>query len=440
MNFFDALFDAKIVAVIGASNKKGKVGTTVFNNLLRSGVNVIPVNINTKWIGVHKSYEKITDYQGVIDLAIICIPAQFVPRTVEECGHKGIHSVIIISSGFAEVGNKELNDELERVCKTNNVEVLGPNCLGVINCKNKLNASFFKKVPKYDTTAFISQSGALGTAVLDKALLKNEGFSKFISVGNMLNTQFHEIIEYLNQDPETEVICMYVESLKKGRDFIRVVKHTKKPLIILKAGRSESGAKAASSHTGSLAGSSKVYDGIFKQFNILSVNTLDELFSLAKMIKTAKKPESKNVCIVTNAGGPGVLASDACENFGLTIAALPENLKAKLNEKLPSNWSHNNPIDVIGDAMSDRYIEVFKNVSNKDFYSILLCILTPQDMTEPEQTANAIIHFEKENKDKSVFTCFMGGERLIEAKKILEQNNIINFEEPYDFARIVSKL
>lgn len=440
MHFFNALFDPKVIAVIGASNKKGKVGNVVYNNILKGGFRVVPVNINTKWFGFTKVYERITDYEDKVDLAVICIPAQFVPSALKDCGEKGVKAVIIISAGFGEVGNTELDTQVLKICSEYNIELLGPNCLGVINMKNKLNASFFKGVPRFDNIAFVSQSGALGVAVLDEALKTGTGFSKFVSVGNMLNTYFYEIVQYLEEDKDTEIICLYAEGVKKGRELIRVLKHVKKPVIVLKAGGTESGEKAIATHTGSLAGSNKVYKGIFKQFKVFTVDNIKEMFVLANLLRRLKKPESNNVCVVTNAGGPGVLASDACEEMNLQLPSLPNSIKKRLDDILPGNWSGRNPVDVIGDAQSDRYKKVFNTLNKTNFFDILLCVLTPQDMTEPESTAEALIKFANKNKEKRVFACFMGGESIIKARELLEKNNIVNFEEPYDFARIVSKL
>ncbi|MBN1924151.1 MAG: CoA-binding protein [Nanoarchaeota archaeon] len=440
MHFFDALFNPGTIAVIGASAKKGKVGNVVYNNLLGNSFKVIPVNINSRIIGLVRVYERVTDYKGDVDLAVICIPAQFVPAALEDCGKKSIKAVIIISAGFGEVGNKELDDKICKICSDYKIEVLGPNCLGVINTKNKLNASFFNGTPNYDKVAFVSQSGALGVAVLDQAIKEGKGFSKFVSVGNMLNTYFYEIVEYLNQDPETDVICLYVEGLKKGKQFLRVVKHVKKPVIVLKAGRTKSGEKAITSHTGSLAGSNKVYNGVFKQFKVFTVDNIEEMFFLADLLRKIKKPNSNKVCVLTNAGGPGVLASDSCEEKGLELTGLPKPVEKKLESVLPSNWSKSNPIDVIGDAKSDRYKSVLSILSKQNFFDILFCILTPQDMTEPEETAEALVQYANKEKDKTVFACFMGGERVEKAKAILNNSNIINFKEPYDFARLVSKL
>lgn len=440
MHFFNALFRPGTIAVIGASNKKGKVGNVVYNNLKNEGFKVIPVNINSKWFGFTKVYERVTSYDEKIDLAVICIPNRFVPSALRDCGKKGIKAVIIISAGFGEVGNFELDREVLTICQEHNIEILGPNCLGVINCKNRLNASFFKGIPNFDDVAFVSQSGALGVAVLDEALKTGNGFSKFVSVGNMLNTYFYEIIQYLEEDKDTSVICLYIEGIKKGKELIRVLKHIKKPIIALKAGKTKSGEKAIATHTGSLSGSNKVYQGIFKQFKVFTVNNIKEMFTLAKLLKKMDKPKSDKVCVLTNAGGPGVLASDACEEMGLTIPAIPKRLIKKLDGVLPSNWSKNNPIDVVGDAQSERYKRVLKLLNKEKFFDILLCILTPQDMTEPVKTAKALIDYAKSNKKKKVFACFMGGESVSKARKLLEENNIINYSEPYDFARIVGKI
>ena len=378
------------------------------------------------------------DYTKKIDLAIVCIPARFITGVIKECGEKGIKNMVIISAGFSEIGNNKLSEEVKKTAGKYDVKIIGPNCLGIINTKNKLNASFFKGIPVYNPVAFVSQSGALGVAILDKAIKIGQGFSKFVSMGNMLNTDFADIINYLNNDEETEVICLYIEGLKDGSGFLEVLKKCRKPVIVLKAGKSKAGMRAASSHTGSLAGAQAVYKGVFRQGGAIEVNTLEEMFKLAEIFEQYGKIKDKKVCILTNAGGPGVLASDACEQFGLTVPVLPMKIKKELNKVLPISWSHNNPIDVVGDAPAERYEKSLKILSNTDFYDILLCLLTPQDMTEPEKTSRAVIDFHK--KHKNVFTCFMGGYSVDKSKKMLEKNGIINFEEPYDFARIFSKM
>ncbi len=441
LDFFDGLFNPKTVALIGATSKKGKVGNTIFRNLLDSGVKVVPVNINRDWIGFHKVYHSVLEFKGEIDLAIIAIPARFVPSVLEECGQKGIKSVIVISAGFGEVKNDELSKRVESICQKYNISILGPNCLGVINSVNGNNFSFFKGVPKKGKISFVSQSGALGVAMLDKAIKEGIGMSKFVSVGNMLNTHFYEFVEYFNRDKDTSVIAAYIEGLKKGRKLISVLNHLDKPLVVLKAGRTERGEKAVGSHTGSLAGSSKVYEGVFKQFGVFYVDNLNELFLVSRILANNPKPKrSKRLCIVTNAGGGGVLATDSAELNGLEVVELPKKIKDKLSKVLPSNWSKNNPIDIIGDASADRYKAVFDILSNQSFYDVVLCILTPQDMSEPLKTAEYLVEFAKKNRDKMVFSCFMGGRSVDKAISKIESEGMFNFSEPDSFARTVSKI
>ncbi len=434
----DEFFNPETIAVIGASNTEGKVGYVVFKNLKKEGFKTIPINIDSKKVQGVKAYKNIKDYSDSIDLVIVCIPAKFVPNIIDECGEKNIKNVVIISAGFSEVGNEELSNKVLKKTEKHDINIIGPNCLGIINTQNRMNASFFKGIPEYSPTAFVSQSGALGVAVLDEAIKKKRGFSKFISMGNMINTNFGHVINYLGKDDNTKIICLYIEGVKDGDRFLKSLKNCKKPIIVLKAGKSKAGVRAASSHTGSLAGSEKVYNGIFKQGGAIEVNNLKEMFKLAEVYEKYGRLKGNKVCILSNAGGPGVLASDACENFGMKIPLLPEKVKKKLNKFLPNNWSHNNPIDVVGDAPAERYEKSMEILEKKDFYDILLCILTPQDMTEPKKTAKALVNFKEKNK--KVITCFMGGDSVIEGRKILEKNNIINFEEPFEFAEIISKI
>jgi len=436
----ESFFSPKTIALIGASNKKGKIGNDIFNNLRVSKSKIIPVNINKEKIMGQKSYEKVSDYSGKVDLAIIVIPAKFVLEVLKECGEKKIKSAIIISAGFGEVGNKELETQVFDLCKNYNIKLLGPNCLGILNINNSLNASFYKGKIIKGGISFISQSGAIGVSVLDKSVSENIGFSKFISVGNMLNTDFSDYIKYLSKDKDTKVICLYIEGIKDGESFIKAVKSCKKPIIALEAGFTNTAMKAISSHTGSLAGNSRIYDSIFKQFGVIKVNNLNEMFSLAKYLSKNPMPKSRNVCIITNAGGMGVLCSDACESNGLIVAKLPDSVKNKISAFLPSHWNKSNPIDILGDALADRYALALKTLSGKKFYDILLVILTPQSNTEVEKSMKALINFKAKNHSIAIFSCFVGGEKIAKALKMANENNIINFDEPYFFAKSVSKL
>ncbi len=433
-------FKPRAIALIGASSKKGKIGNDIYNNLKESKIKVIPVNIGKGFIGKDKVYEKITEYSGSIDLAIIVIPAKFVPKALIDCGEKKIKKAIIISAGFGEMGKKDLDNELLEVSKKYGMQILGPNCLGVIDSINGLNASFYKGKIKKGGISFISQSGAIGVAMLDKSFTNSIGFSKFISVGNMLNTDFSDYINYLSNDSDTKVICIYAEGISKGEDFVNAVKKCKKPIIALKAGVTSTAAKAISSHTGSLAGDIKIYESIFKQFGIISASNLSEMFNIAKHLSINGIPKGKRVCIITNAGGMGVLSSDACESNGLIIEALPKNIENNLSKILPLHWSKSNPIDVLGDALAQRYDESLKALSKKSFYDILLFILTPQSNTEVEKSVKALIDYKKNNPNKAVFSCLVGGERMKNSLELLEKNGIINFEEPHFFAKAIGKI
>lgn len=436
----ESFFNPKTIALIGASNKKGKIGNDIFINLKESSAKIIPININKEKIQGQKSYATINDYLGKIDLAIIVIPAKFVPEVLKECGEKKIKSAIIISAGFGEIGNKEIEKEVLDICNNYKIKILGPNCLGLLNINNNLNASFYKGKILKGGISFISQSGAIGVSILDKSISENIGFSKFISVGNMINTDFSDYIKYLNKDKGTKVICIYVEGIKDGENFIKAVKLCKKPIIALKAGFTSTAIKAISSHTGSLAGDSKIYDSIFKQFGIIKVDNLNEMFNLAKFLNNNSAPKSPNVCIVTNAGGMGVLCSDACESNGLIVAKLPSDIEKKMSMVLPIHWSKSNPIDILGDALADRYESILNILSGKKFYDILLFILTPQSNTEVEKSMQMLINFKSKNPKIAVFSCLVGGQKIIKSLEMANKNQIISFDEPYFFAKALSKL
>ncbi len=424
-------FEPRSIAVIGASRNRRKVGNAIFRNLLRSKAKVYPINIKAKKVEGRKAYAQVFK----VDLAIIAIPAPYVPQVLEECGKVGIKHVIIISAGFSEVGRRGLSEEVLKIARRYGIRIIGPNCLGIINTK-WMNATFFEGMPEKGGVSIISQSGALGVALLDKMVEEGIGLSKFVSVGNMLDLGIEDFIEYLNEDKDTKVIALYIESLKEGRRFLRVVKRCEKPVVVLKAGRGEAGKKAASSHTGAMAGSFEVYDGVFRQYGLRRVDDINEFFKLSQILERGVI-KGKRVVVVTNAGGPGVLAADACEHFGMKMVKLPRRVMKELDEVLPSAWSHNNPIDIIGDAGADRYGKVFEILSRYDFYDLLLCILTPQMMTEPEKTAMKLARL---SEKKKCFACFMGGGKVREAKELLKKKGILNFEEPWEAFKVLSKL
>jgi acetyl coenzyme A synthetase (ADP forming)-like protein len=432
------LFKAKSIAVIGASHEIHKVGHDIFRNLLASKKKIFPINPNVKEILGVKTYPSVLDVKDEIDLAIIVVPAKIVPVVMKDCVKKGIKFVIIISAGFSEVGNKALEEEVLGIAKNAGIRILGPNCLGVIDPAQKFNATFFNKMPVRGKISFVSQSGALGVAELDWAIKKKIGLSKFISVGNIIDIDFAELINYLNEDKKTKVICLYVESLKNGTAFIEAAKKSLKPIIVLKAGTTSSGLKAAVSHTGALATDNAIYDGVFRQCRVSRVNTLYQLFEVAQAHVFGDCPKGKRALIITNAGGPGVIASDAFEKNDVEIASLPNTVLEELNKKLPLPWSHNNPVDVIGDALPERYEAVLKTVEKEKFYDFVFLILTPQTMTGPEKVAEILVEFHKRTK-VPCFGCFMGGKSVDKAKSILNKNHILNFEEPEYGALVIGK-
>jgi acetyltransferase len=434
------LFEPKSIAVIGASNSRGKVGHSIFKYLIRGRKKVYPVNIKSKKIMGQTAYPSVLDIRNEVDLAIFAIPAAVIPGVMKECVQKKIKAAIIVSGGFSESGNVGLEHEVIKTAKEGNIKVLGPNCLGIIMPYQKLNASFFNKIPDVGGISFVSQSGALGVAILDWAIKNNIGLSSFISIGNAADVSFADIINYLKNDEKTKAVCLYIESLKDGRSFLKAAEELKKPIIVLKAGSTASGAKAAFSHTAALATEDRIFDGIFKQFKIIRVETLYQLFEVAKYFVNERAPKGKRGVIVTNAGGPGVLASDAFEKRGLQIVQLPKKVLEEMDKVLPEHWSHNNPVDIVGDALPDRYEAVFNILKHKkDFLDFVFCILTPQEMTQPSKVAQIFTKFHHET-DIPCFGCFMGGELVEEAQKILTKNHILNFDEPEYGALVVSKM
>lgn len=440
----DYFFNPKSVAIIGASRHPGKVGYEVLKNIMpNKRLNIYPVNPNAEKILGLDSYTSVLDIKANIDLAIICVPAELVSQVMEECGKKKIKCVIIISAGFSEIGQhgKELEDKVLKIAKEYGIRLIGPNCLGVISPLSELNASFFSDMPCAGETAFISQSGALGVAILDWALKEKFCFSGFVSVGNMADVSFTDLIEHFGNDKKTSVICLYIESVKDGKSFMKACKKvsSKKPILVLKAGETEAGLRAASSHTGSLAGDYAVYKAVFRQTGMIQVDNIEELFTTARMITQQGIPNGRKVCVLTNAGGPGVLCADALSQNKMDIVSIPQEIKEKLNEKLPKSWSHNNPIDVIGDAKADRYIDVLNLLSKTPFFDSLICILTPQSMTEPLETAKALSDFHKKTKIPC-YASFIGGRKVEKAIDYLKENDIVNFFDPNKIAKALGKL
>lgn len=429
MENLDKLFNPKTIAVIGATNKKGHVGYSLIKNLVASGYDGIVYPINPKRMSIMgvRAYPSISKTPDKIDLAIIATPANTVPSIVEECGKVGVHGIVIISAGFKEIGKEGdamCNNILETARKYN-MRVIGPNCLGFIRPKLNLNASFANKMALPGKIAFISQSGALGTAILDWSVKQNVGFSYFVSIGSMIDVGFHDLIDYFGNDPETSSILIYMESLTNARKFLSAARafSRTKPIIVLKVGKSSEGAKAAMSHTGSLTGNDAVFNAAFKRAGLIRVDTIGQLFNCAQTLAMQPRPLGKRLAIITNAGGPGVIATDSLISLDGELAKLSDETIKKLNESLPEAWSKSNPVDVLGDADAERYkksVELCLKDSNVDG---ILVILTPQAMTDSSAVAKALVEISK-TSFKTILASWMGEEDVAEGREILKNGNI----------------
>ncbi|MFC1485681.1 acetate--CoA ligase alpha subunit [Candidatus Latescibacterota bacterium] len=436
-NKLKTLFNPRTVAIIGATNKKGTVGYDLMRNLIGSGYEGIVFPINDKRSSVYgiKAYPLVKETPDKIDLAIIATPAKTVPDVVEQCGKADIKSIVIISAGFSETGKrgKALVDRILHYSRKYGIRIIGPNCLGFIKPSISLNASFANKMAIPGKIAFISQSGALCTAILDWSVKMNVGFSHFISIGSMIDVGFDDLIDYFGQDPETQSIVIYMESLTNARRFLSAARafSRTKPIILLKAGKSSEGAKAAMSHTGSIAGNDAVFDAAFKRAGIIRVNTIGELFDCAKTLAMQKRPMGKRLAVVTNAGGPGVIVTDTLVESGGELSVLSEDTLNKLNETLPAAWSKGNPVDVLGDASPERYENAVQFCIDDPAVDGVLVVLTPQSMTDSEKVSEKIVNLTNRNK-KTLLASWMGEDDVRKGKDILEKGGIPYFNIPED--------
>ena len=438
----EAFFRPHSVAVIGASSNPAKLGYAVVKNLVEGGYAkrglIYPINIGGGEILGYKAYPSVMDVPAEIDLAVIVIPYQHVPEALQICGQKGIRAAIVISAGFREAGMEglEREQELIAIAREHNIRLIGPNCLGVIDTFTPLNASFAAGTPPKGPMAFMSQSGALGTAVLDIALAGRLGLSKFVSLGNKADVSEIDLLKAWADDPDTNVIMIYSEGMPNGQEFIRVAAEVtrKKPVIAIKSGVTQSGSRAVSSHTGSLAGSEQAYQAAFQQAGILRADSMEALFDMALAIGYQPQLRGDRVAIITNAGGPGILATDALERAGLRMARFDLETIQTLEKYLPDAASAANPVDVLGDARADRYRFAMENVAADKGVDGLLVLLTPQAMTEIDATAQAIGEL-ADNTTKPILACFMGEARVEEGIKILNKHNIPNYPFPERAAR-----
>lgn len=442
----ESIFSPKSIAVVGASRREEAVGHAVFKNILTSGYTGIlyPVNPSAQSIMGVKCYASILDIPDPVDLAVLVVPAVVTIDAFKECIKKKIKGAIIISAGFKETGKEGalLEQELKKLSFKHNIPFIGPNCLGILNSDPAvmLNASFARTMSKRGNIAFISQSGALGTAVLDYAKGANIGFSKFISTGNKAAVTELELLEYLSRDPLTDVILIYLEDLANARNVINLARNITgekeflKPILAIKSGRTAQGAKAASSHTGSLAGSDELYTAIFAQAGILRVDSIDQLFDYAKAFGSGELPKGNRIAIVTNAGGPGIMATDACVKYGLEMTQVSEKTKSELRKVLPAAASVANPIDILGDAKHDRYEAALKLTLRDKNVDGTIVILTPQAMTDIEEIAVTIGKIAKKSS-KPILACFMGIVDVSAGVTILEKWKVPHYRFPESAAR-----
>ena len=440
----NAMFYPKSIAVIGASTKPGTCGNDILRNLLDTyhGGPIYPVNPTAPEVLGVKAYATVNDIPGDVELAIIVVPAKFVLATTEQCGAKGVKALVCISAGFKESSHEgaELEIAFRNKVRELGMILIGPNCLGIINAEDdaKMNASFAAKTPKAGSLAFISQSGALCTSVLDFAEQRDMGFSKFVSFGNKADVNAVDLLTYLADDEKTKVIALYLEDIGNGAAFqaiaSKVFYEKGKPILILKSGRSAAGAKAVSSHTGSLAGNDAVYQALLMQSGVQRVDTICELFDYADLYCNQPLPRGNRLAIITNAGGPGIMATDAAERFGLTLAQISEETKAKCRDQLPAAASLRNPVDVIGDAKSDRYAVAVKAILDDPEVDMGLVILTPQSMTDIDNVGSIIPQSIK-GLSIPVITAFMGAAMVQQGVKNLRAENVPNYSFPEDAVR-----
>lgn len=439
-NSLEVFFKPRQVAVIGATETKGSVGRTILWNLISNpfGGIVFPVNPKRPSVLGIGAYPSIGAVPQKVDLAVIVTPAPAVPALVDECVAAGVKGVIIISAGFKEVGAEgaALEQRILHSARSGKVRVIGPNCLGVMSPLVGLNATFAGAMAQKGTVGFLSQSGALCTAILDWSLKEMVGFSAFVSIGSMLDVGWGDLIQYLGEDPRTRSIVIYMESIGNAAAFLSAAREValSKPIVVIKPGRSEAASRAAASHTGSLTGSDEVLDAAFRRVGVLRVDSISDLFDMSEVIGRQPRPKGPRLTIITNAGGPGVLATDALVAHGGELATLSGNSLKAYNEVLPPQWSHNNPVDILGDAAPDRYakaVEIAAKEANSDG---LLVILTPQAMTDPTRTAAALEPY-ADLGGKPLLASWMGGAEVAPGEAILNRAGIPTFPYPDDAAR-----
>ena len=434
-HYLKSLFNPATIAVIGASDRPHSVGMKVFKNLLEGGFlgKLFAVNHKHQKVQGQPCYASINDIHESIDLVVITTPAQTVSSIMTECGERGVHTAIVISSGFSETGKagKELERVLLAVAHRYNIRLIGPNCLGVMQPHLKMNATFDNNFALPGHLALVSQSGALSAAILDWSFEKNIGFSALVSLGNSADIGFGDVLDYLALDPNTKSILLYIEGIRNARHFISGMRAAAriKPVIVIKAGRHPQGSRAALSHTGALIGDDDVFDAALRRAGAVRVMTIAELFSATEILSSNYRVNGKRLAIITNGGGAGVMAADSAAELGITLPPLTENIIAELNKVLPPQWSHQNPIDIIGDATPARYHGVLDICSRDDSTDAILTMLVPVAMSQPIKVAEQIIQDAKKG-NKPLLACWMGEKQVKSSWKLFEKHKIPYFDTP----------
>ncbi|UCH88629.1 MAG: CoA-binding protein [Thermoplasmata archaeon] len=441
MENIESFFKPSSVAVIGASATKGKVGNIVINNIIFGSKsnqenaivggfkgNIYPINPQLNEISGLKVYKSLREIPSKVDMAVICIPPKGVKDAIEDCGKSGVKSIVIITAGFSETGKEggKIEQEILDTAKKYDIRIIGPNCLGIISTYADLNATFGDAVPGRGPISFVSQSGALCTSIIQYSFEEFLGFSNFISIGNKSDVDDANLIEYFHKDPYTKCIMLYIESLKDAREFFHTARRVvrDKPIVAFKSGYTEEGARATSSHTGSIAGSDAAYEAAFKQAGVLRAKTLSQLFDASRALAYQPVPKGENIAILTNAGGPGVLAADKAYSLGLKLAELSDETMGELNKVCPPNWSHRNPVDIIGDASASRYDDSLKILMNAKEIDGVILLLSPTAKTDALNIAYRIVDIH-ETTGKPITVSFIGmvaqtSENYLDSKGIPE--------------------
>ncbi len=431
----DKIFSPKSIAIIGASEKPKSVGEAIIQNLIDgdSGVNLYPVNPNYVEIKGLKAFKSLSDIQNDIDLAVIATPIATVPDIAKECVEKGVGGAIVISAGGKETGDegRKIEEKILKIAYDGGLRIIGPNCLGVLLPRKKINASFAADMPNNGNLAFISQSGAICTSILDLAFKEQIGFSHFVSIGSMIDVDFGDMIDYLGNDPQAKSILLYIESLTNFRKFMSAARAVSrvKPIVVLKSGRSEAGAKAAASHTGAMAGEDAVYDAAFKRTGVVRVDTIQDLFDCAELMSKQPRPTGSRLAIITNGGGPGVMATDAMGKYGLEPEPLDDDILNEFSEVLPAFWSRSNPIDILGDASPERFAKTINICIDSGKFDGLQVVLAPQALTKPGEVARKVTEIMKQ-KSFPIFAVWIGGRDMAKGIEILNAAGGPTYETP----------